>query len=213
MTFNRASGAKSSSYFAQEVGMRKLALIVAIILLAGLKTMAQEAPKAEVALGYAYIRANSGHEEVKGFGLNGGSASASFNPLRNIGIIADFGGYHIANTGGPPVDANLYTYMFGPRLTKRGDPVEPFVQALFGGAHIGANGLGASPPQSAFAMTAGGGIDVKVNDFIAVRIIEADYLMTHFRVYTSTMPSPNATTQNNFRFSTGLVLRFGYRKH
>jgi hypothetical protein len=31
--------------------------------------------------------------------------------------VADFGGYHVGSIGGSSVDANLFTYMFGPRFS------------------------------------------------------------------------------------------------
>lgn len=55
---------------------------------------------------------------------------------------------------------------------------------------------------SAFAMTAGGGIDVGVARHIAIRPLQAEYFLT-------TAPDGNNDRQNNFRYSAGVVLRFG----
>src|SRR5882762_2702539 len=42
-----------------------------------------------------------------------------------------------------------------------------------------------------------GGIDISISCLVAIRVIEADYLLTRL----------NSTNQNNFRFSAGIVLR------
>jgi hypothetical protein len=44
----------------------------------------------------------------------------------------------------------------------------------------------------------GGGVDLKVVHHFAIRLIQADYLFSHFA----------GGTQNNVRLSTGFVLRF-----
>ncbi len=48
-------------------------------------------------------------------------------------------------------------------------------------------------------MALGGGLDVSVNDSIAVRVAQVDYLRTHFFFQT----------QNKGRIAAGLVIRFG----
>src|SRR5437660_10047644 len=59
--------------------------------------------------------------------------------------------------------------------------------------------------QSAFAMAAGGGVDMVLTKNLAWRVAQLDYLMTSF-----SGPAVTATgRQNNFRAGTGLVLRFG----
>ena len=182
--------------------MKKVIFTLAIILIPALRTVAQETPKVEASVGYSYIRSNPGHG-IPAFNLNGGSASGAYNPWSNIGIVGDFGGYHVSNIGGVSVDGNLYTYLFGPRLTFRRERLEPFGQVLLGGSHIGANVLGVTTSENAFAMTAGGGVDLRVNDRISIRLAQAEYLMTRFKVGTS------AATQNNFRLTAGVVFRFG----
>jgi len=52
-------------------------------------------------------------------------------------------------------------------------------------------------------MTAGGGVDYNLFKHIAIRPIQADYLLTRFRV--ATLPK---RTENNVRLSTGFVIRF-----
>jgi opacity protein-like surface antigen len=183
-------------------------------------------PRVEVFLGYSYLRAVPSPAAGNRLGwLNGGSASIAFNLNRYLGIVGDFGGLDdtqllLQGTGTNPsttVDSSgtVFTYLFGPRLSFRGhDRVTPFGQVLFGGIHAsqatlssGCTGTGCTllPSESKFAMTAGGGLDVKVNHHIAIRIIQAEYLMTNFEDRTTGA----SATQNDMRLSSGIVFRFG----
>jgi outer membrane protein OmpA-like peptidoglycan-associated protein len=61
------------------------------------------------------------------------------------------------------------------------------------------------PAQSTFALTAGGGADLRVHRHFAIRLIQAEYLMTRF----PDTSSGNSATQNDMRLSSGIVFRFG----
>ncbi len=182
-------------------------------------------PKVDIFLGYSYLRAvpelANGNRLVD---LNGGSASIAFNLSRYFGIAADFGGYdntqlRLAGPGANPpsvVDSggSAFTYLFGPRLSYRNHSrVTPFAQVLFGAAHAGQVTLsgctGSSctplPAQTAFAMTAGGGFDIRLARHISLRAIQAEYLMTRF----SDPTTGAGNTQNDLRLSAGLVFRLG----
>jgi outer membrane protein OmpA-like peptidoglycan-associated protein len=54
-------------------------------------------------------------------------------------------------------------------------------------------------------MTAGGGLDVKVHHHFAIRVIQAEYLLTNFDDLTT----GKKATQNDMRLSSGIVFRFG----
>ena len=81
----------------------------------------------------------------------------------------------------------------------------PYGQVLFGGTHAGGTlapgSSGIAGSANAFAMTAGGGVEVEVRRRLAIRPAEVDYFLTRFA---------NAVNdhQNNFRFSAGVVFRF-----
>ena len=182
-------------------------------------------PKVDIFLGYSYLRAvpelANGNRLVD---LNGGSASIAFNLSRYFALAADFGGYddtrlRLAGPGANPptvVDSggSAFTYLFGPRLSFRNHSrVTPFAQVLFGAAHAGQVSLsgctGSSctplPAQTAFAMTAGGGFDIRLARHISIRAIQAEYLMTRF----SDPTTGAGNTQNDLRFSAGLLFRLG----
>jgi outer membrane protein OmpA-like peptidoglycan-associated protein len=185
----------------------------------------RQTPRFDIFLGYSYLRAvpelANGNRLVD---LNGGSASIAFNLSRYFAIAADFGGYddtrlRLAGPGAnPPTVVNsggsAFTYLFGPRLSYRNHSrVTPFAQVLFGAAHAGQVSLsgctGSSctplPAQTAFAMTAGGGVDIRLARHISIRAIQAEYLMTRF----SDPTTGAGNTQNDLRLSTGLLFRLG----
>lgn len=181
-------------------------------------------PKVELFLGYSYLHAVPGLAAGNRLvWLNGGSASIAYNFNRYLGIVADVGaltnsqvrftGAYTSTVDVNNANVNVITYLFGPRLSfRKYNRITPFVQVLFGGAHANAVTLTPCtfsctllPAESAFAMTAGGGLDVKVHRHIAIRIIQAEYLMTRFQDYTTGATA----TQNDMRLSSGIVFRFG----
>lgn len=179
-------------------------------------------PRVELFMGYTFLRnvpANAGNRLAW---LHGGSTSLAINLNRHLGLVADFGGSHADRfgPGAPPtggiVDAsgNVFTYMLGPRLSFRHDRVTPFVQALFGGMHATDVKLSNCtvnctplPGENAFAMTAGVGLDIRLHRHIALRLFQAEYLMTRFA--DSSTSTGERIRQNDLRLSTGLVFRFG----
>jgi opacity protein-like surface antigen len=188
----------------EDVQMRKGGILLGIVFLLGLTAAAQDTPKGEAFFGYSYVRAKPATSGAPAFNLNGGSASIAYNPRESFGLVGDFGGYHVGKIGGVSADANLYTYLFGPRFSyRKHERVTPFAQALFGGAHASSSALGTGS-SNAFAMTLGGGVDVKASEHVAIRLGQVEYLMTRFKE-----TSASRQTQNNLRFSTGIVFRFG----
>jgi opacity protein-like surface antigen len=122
------------------------------------------------------------------FNASGWNASLTGNFKHVLGITGDFSGAYKQNV-------HVHTYTVGPVLTARLPVVQPFVHALFGG--ITASSSGGS--NSGFAMLVGGGIDVGMRKGIGFRIVQADWLSTRFA---------GNTNNNNFRASTGIVLKF-----
>jgi opacity protein-like surface antigen len=182
-------------------------------------------PRVELFLGYSYLRAVPTLAEGNRFvWLNGGSTSIAFNFNRYLGLVGDFAGFadsqlrvNGAASPGKVVDSSgsAYTYLFGPRLSfRRHDRFTPFAQVLFGGVHASpvtissdCSGAGCTPlpAENKFAMTAGGGLDIRVHRHIAIRVIQAEYLMTNF---DDPSTGQNAT-QNDVRLSAGIVFRLG----
>src|SRR5262249_50625618 len=60
---------------------------------------AQDTPRAEVFLGYTYVRVNSA-TDVPAFSANGGSGQFVLNAGKWLGLVADLGAVHNGNIGG-----------------------------------------------------------------------------------------------------------------
>ena len=59
--------------------------------------------------------------------------------------------------------------------------------------------------QTAFAMTAGGGMDIKINKHVSFRPIGLDYYLTRFQ----NLRTQGDNNQNNLRYTTGFNFTFG----
>lgn len=179
--------------------------LLAVLALSAVSASAQEtAPKVDVFAGYSYVQANPGVTGFDSFHLHGGNANVSYNINNWLGAVADFGGYTNGNILSSGASGTFSTYLFGPRVSYRHySRITPFGQVLFGAAHANAAAFNTTGTQNAFAMTAGGGVDYKVLDHFSIRPFQAEYLLTRFNENTLGMRN-----QNNFRVSTGFVVRF-----
>jgi opacity protein-like surface antigen len=184
--------------------------LVSVFLLLALSASAQ-VPSGNIFFGYSYDRANL--SVSNSHNLNGWEGSLEGKVLPWVGIVADFSGHYgtgdnfpnPACTGVPGVpcsglhsNASVHHFLFGPRVSVPIGRFTPFAHALFGAVHVSESAsFGLSASDTSFATGLGGGIDYRLIHGIAWRF-QGDYLQTRFF----------GNTQNNARFSTGLVLRF-----
>jgi hypothetical protein len=143
-----------------------------VVALLSFPMMAQDYPKAEILGGYQYV-----HLGGSGTDINANSWNAALTGNLNswFGVTADFSGAYKTISA---IDTKVYSYSGGPVISlNSGGKVNPFVHALFGGAHASASlsGVG-SGSANGFTTMAGGGIDVKVNKALAVRLVQADWV-------------------------------------
>jgi outer membrane immunogenic protein len=168
---------------------------------------AQDLSVAEVGVDYNYVHANASPGACGCFSMNGGDGWFAYNWTRSFAVVGEVASQHASNIAGPDTDLTLTSYLFGARYSwhKSGHFV-PFAQGLLGGAHATGGfapaNTGFPGSSNAFAMTAGGGLDVGLSKRFAIRAFQADYYLTRFA---------NAVNdhQNNLRISAGLVLRLG----
>lgn len=175
--------------------LRKTIGICMLVLASCIFMVAQDSDtKAEVFGGYQWTSVDFG-SGVSRQNFNGfdGAVTGYFN--KNVGITADFSGNYKTIEG---ASTKIYTYTFGPTFRVPMDKATPFVHALFGGAHAAAGFEGASASSSGFAYAFGGGLDVNASKNVAIRIAQFDYFGTRIE----------STTQNNFRYSAGIVFKF-----
>jgi outer membrane protein OmpA-like peptidoglycan-associated protein len=167
-------------------------------------------PRYEIAGMYDYVNFGPG-DPFSNFNSHGVSGSFTYNASKWLGLTGEVGGYHFNRNLFPLTGINIdtggsfITYLFGPRLSLRKfDHFVPFAEFLVGGAR-GSIELTGVNSESAFAMAAGGGVDMVITKNVAWRVAQLDYLLTSF-----TGAGVGATgRQNSFRAATGLVLRFG----
>ena len=161
----------------------------------------------EAYAGYNYTRFNvnanaPGIAPSATYNGNGGGGQFEYNVNRWLGAVADLGGFIATSSGSGAFAGAGFTYLFGPRVNFRRGKVAPFVQALFGGIRTSDGIAQSTGTETNFAMTAGGGVDFKVSKHVSVRPVQAEYFMTK-------IPDGLNNRQNNFRFSAGVVFRFG----
>src|SRR6185436_16375166 len=116
--------------------MKTTLSILTLGLTLGLGVYAQDAPKADLFLGYSFLRANSARN-IPAFTNNGGLGTFAYNFTRNLAFEAEFGGYHNGNIHNIQFDTTEMTYLFGPRFSSsRAKTVVPYGHLLFGGIHL-----------------------------------------------------------------------------
>jgi hypothetical protein len=98
-------------------------------------------------------------------------------------------------------DVRTFSTLFGVRFAPSRTQFTPFVQALFGGSSLWANGNGMNQgihqSRGSFAYVLGAGVDYPISDRIGWRV-QGDFLQTHYM----------AQFQSGGRFSTGPVIVF-----
>lgn len=174
--------------------IRKAFCVTCLVVLASLSVIAQDVPKAEVFGGYTWAGAN----------FHGWNSSVTGNVNSWLGISADFSGHYGSELEGTIfVNKDAHTALFGPRFSRRGKRVTPFAYALFGATrfHESAtvNGQKLSRADTGFSSALGGGLDIKVNDRVAIRAIQLDYFRPNFF----------GEAHNRGRLAFGVVLKFG----
>ncbi|HXT86596.1 MAG TPA: outer membrane beta-barrel protein [Verrucomicrobiae bacterium] len=175
--------------------MKKIMLALFACSILALGANAQDTPKANISGGWSMVHLN-GSNGVSGVNLNGFSAAVTGNLNSWFGLVGDFGVYHGSPSG---VGVSAESYTFGPRISFRhSDKFVPYVQGLFGGAHLSASFGGATGTSNPFAFGFGGGTDIAMTGNISFRP-QFEYFGLR----------ANSTTQNAERFSVAIVYNFG----
>ena len=176
--------------------MRKCLVLLPLLLLSA-SAFAQQTPQVEVFGGYSNLWANINNSS---FDMNGATGSVTENLNSWFGGTLDFS-THWGTENGFKTDMQTLTYgpVFSYRKSKN---VVPFGHVLLGAVRGGPEYLDISKSEVRFGAYVGGGLDLKVTPRIALRVIQADYLMNRF----------SAGTQDNLRLSAGVVFYLGKMK-
>jgi hypothetical protein len=172
-----------------------LSLFTVILLLLSSSALGQDGdyPKVEAFGGFSWIEIDGVGGEDERF--NGWQASISGNFHENIGIVFDAGGRYKSGI-------QSYEFLVGPRFTLRIEDGAVFVHALAGLNHARISGLGDTLSDTAFAMGFGGGVDIHIGDWGALRMMQVDYIGTRI--------SGLDEWDWNYRVGIGFVFKFGY---
>jgi hypothetical protein len=158
----------------------------------------------------------------------GWQISAAGNLYRRMRLVGDFGGQSRQTNliaEGQHVRVKTYQLLWGPQFTWRRPRTTLFTNTVFGVAaahYVTASGDSAHPENVlavdyGFATALGGGLDVNVGRHVAIRAVQADYILTHLRPdepqfspILQQVPRVG-NWQNNFRLGFGVVVKVGRR--
>ena len=164
--------------------MCKLASIFSVVLLMITSAAAQVPTKGNVFFGYSYDNADfnsAGRSSLNGWD---GSLEGKFLPW--VGVVVDISGHYGSG-------ASVHNVIFGPRVSVAVGKFTPFAHVLVGVGHYSDSAVSDTSFSDAF----GGGIDYRLVHGLGWRF-QLDALQTRFF----------SATQDDVRFSTGIVLHF-----
>ena len=186
-----------------------------VLLAATLNARAQEFPRWEAFGGFSYANVNLGpqaslfnpsNRNYEGFDLD-----FSFNPHRNIRLLADVGFQFGRTTATPPppftkIHLQTTEALFGPQFTLRRHRATAFGNVLVGVTNTRLQGQAGTLyqdliRQNSLTLGLGGGLDVNWTRVVAIRAFQVEYLPTR----------RSGTWETTFTLTTGVVFRFGFR--
>lgn len=206
--------------------MKKFAISAIIILSSFALSLAQQEKKFEFFGGYSLENFGSGITTNdlgttttldNRFNANGFNVAGTGYLTKRLGITGDFSAQFDSRndlfgstTGRSKV--SLYNIAGGPQFrflnTTR---FTPFVEGLAGVSRRNLSETFTTTSftdnPTSFALNLGGGVDYRINDRLAVRLVQFDYNPSFVRARTVNATAIPDRTINGFRFSTGIVIR------
>ena len=170
-----------------------------------LPAAAQAVPKAELSVGYQFLRAQQGDEFKESFPA-GWYADVVGNVTSMLGIVGEVGGnYKTVTFDRTDVKAKFHNFAGGVRVSGRKNAkAVPFGQVLFGGLRTSFSGGGDSDKDTNKIVQVGGGAKVMQSADASFGVnIGADYI----RVF---LPDEDQGA-NVFRFVVGINVPLGMR--
>jgi hypothetical protein len=189
--------------------MKKFLLFSVVTVFSGC-LMAQDS-KIDIFGGYQYLHigsssVNNTSQPGTSQGYNGWDLAPAFNFNKFLGVQADISGTYATVSG---VSTHIYTYTGGPLVFVGLGPFKPYAHVLFGGTRLSGSESSVSVSTNGYTVLFGGGLDVKANRLLAIRLAQVDWLYYHFSGFSAdNVSTPSFSGSSNFRISTGLVLRF-----
>jgi Outer membrane protein beta-barrel domain len=176
------------SNFRRSKKMNKMLLNLLFLLAFATISLAQTSDdykKGELFVGYSGMVVDIDSDEEKD-PFNGVNVSGVYNFSKYVGVKGDFSTHHksISETTGTTtikIGASVQNFLGGVQIKNNSNEgrFKPFAHALAGVGRIKASarvlGTSLSEAQSGFSMAFGGGIDVRVNKRISIRLLQADF--------------------------------------
>jgi hypothetical protein len=176
-------------------------------------TATAQVPGGNLYVGYSYFNFNPTFSPDNHRNFNGWDGALEVKMLPFISGVADISGSYgtvreftvcpLPPIPGPCPSASpntsVHTFLFGPRVSVSVSKFRPFAEVLIGAGHASIERASTTPAHTdtSFSTAVGGGFDYKLIPLVAWRF-QGDYVHTRFF----------NTKQDNFRLTTGLVLRF-----
>jgi hypothetical protein len=207
--------------------MKRILLLTIVMAFTAVAAKAQDVPKFEFGVTYNVLVNDIDvldNETTHGYGL---SFQANLN--RWFGLVAEWTAAHgasgpvtIQQPGSllviPEMDTRNQTFLAGPRVTWRKGRFNVFGHYLVGHGNTKVEDevSGFRTGNGEFAMGLGGGLDLFIGKKVALRLAQFDYVPIHTDINArlggrdgvGTVNS-SGSWQNNSRFQTGIVFRFG----
>ena len=176
--------------------MRRSLMAACGFCLLSLPAVAQEheIPKVELFGGYSLLRSN-------GENLNGWKVVIGGSVNRWFGVAADFSGhYRSESTPLGKLKEIEHSFTFGPHFSfRRNRRFTPFAYTLFGVARETTSLAGVGHTEVGFAAELGGGLDMELSEWVALRLFDGAASITRIEGETRTKP----------KFSFGIVFLLG----
>lgn len=180
--------------------MRKLLFSLVIMACAATFSYAQsdDYNKVDIYAGFSHARVDFGGSDFEGF--NGVEGAVTGNVSRYVGIKGDYA-FHFKSFDAPApfnVDAKTHTLVGGVQFkdNSKETKLKPFAHFMAGFTNGRVSGF-VTDSETGFAGVIGGGLDVRLNQRVDLRVVQADYNPTRL----------GGSTQHNFRVGIGLVFR------
>lgn len=159
-------------------------------------------------IGFLYSAERARLTTGDNFWLQGGSGEIAFPLYRSLGVAMNLTGDKSDGLGADRIAFSKVTFTAGPRYTVERGRYRIFAESLLGSVH-GFDAVfpfvsGAKKSANAFAMQAGGGVDLTWKKQLALRLVEASYVRT-------SLPNGSDNLQNNLKLSAGVIWRIPMR--
>jgi hypothetical protein len=196
--------------------MRKILVALVLLACSSLPLMAQDYSKVEIFGGYQYTHFGSSTSPIATANGFDGNFTYFFN--KSVGVEGDFTGAYqktsveVTESNGSVLAADVplhwYSYAGGPVFSfPAGNKIRPFAHALFGGVHettsASAEGATVSVSINGFTTLIGGGVDLKLSKHIALRLVQADWVLYRVSAFGMT-----ATSHDTIKIASGVAFYF-----